>query len=798
MSSRPRCQYKTIILKIMKNNFRCTITSLAILHTIFLSAAPPQLGHASIDEVVAAMSLEEKARFLIGAGMTDTIDSSNGIVGHTDLLVGGAAGVTYPIPHLGIPSIVFADGPAGVRIDSHREGDDHTYLCTHFPMGTLLSSTWNDSIVYEIGSAIGNEALEYGIDVMLAPALNIQRHPLCGRNYEYYSEDPVLSGHIAAAYVRGIQDNGVGACVKHLAANNQETNRKANESVVSQRALREIYLKGFDYVIQETQPWTLMSSYNYLNGAYTSENPELLDSLLRREWGFEGVVVSDWFGGTDAVAQMKAGNDLLQPGYNREYDELLAALKSGSLDEAIIDQNIGRVLKLIMRTPRFLGYHYSNQPALDAHASLCRKSAPEGMVLLKNQSSVLPFDKSINKVALFGNNSYDMIAGGSGSGDVNRAYNVNLSDGLLNRGAILDDNLRMMYQEHLNRERARLQREDTTFHMAVRQRPLELEISHKEIEEFAENNEAAILTIGFGAGEFADRASKSFYLDPVITNYFETVCKEFHKRGKPVVVVLNVGGVIETASWRDLPDAILCAWQSGQEGGNAIADILWGDVYPSGKLPMTFPIDFSDHASNANFPVDTDTGIIFGANTKAHSRDRKNIDYTLYEEDIYVGYRYFDTFDVDVAYPFGYGLGYTDFGYSDFNVSRQGDVYVATIAVTNIGAHSGKETVQLYYSSPDRQGHPAKELLAYSKTGELGPGQSETLEFTFGPHDFAFFDEETSAWVTPAGTYNVCAASSSRDIRATQRIEVKSERWPVKSILAPSQPLDRLKKQKSK
>ncbi|MDE6097523.1 MAG: beta-glucosidase, partial [Muribaculaceae bacterium] len=757
----------------------------------------PQLGKAPVEEVIAAMTPEEKAHLIVGTGMAG-FDGDSAVVGETRNIVPGAAGTTYPIPRLGIPAIVLADGPAGLRISPVREGDSATYYCTHFPIGTLLACTWDTTLVSRVGAAIGNEALEYGADVLLAPALNIHRNPLCGRNFEYYSEDPVVAGDIAAAYVRGVQSNGVGTSVKHFAVNSQETNRMGNDAQVSQRALREIYLKGFERAVRNSAPWTVMSSYNRLNGTYTSESEELLQTLLRDEWGFDGMVMTDWFGGSDVKAQMTAGNDMLQPGTDKQFQAIVEGLKNGTLDQAIVDRNVRRILELIMRTPRFKGHTPSNRPDLAAHARITRRSATEGMVLLKNEKQTLPLSPSTKKIALYGCSAYDWIPGGTGSGNVNRAYTVSLVDGLENAGyQLADTSLVGRYAAHIMAENERNKPKDGKYSMFLpTPRPEEITFTAAELAIHAAEADIAIVAIGRNSGEFLDRKTDDFTLSATNKKLLADVVKAFHAKGKKVVAIMNIGGVIETASWKNLPDAILCAWQGGQEGGNSVADVLSGKSYPSGKLSMTFPLAYADHASSANFPQDIDEEIRIGGNDDKVDNPVRNYHFTPYEEDIYVGYRYFDSFDKPVSYPFGFGLAYTTFDYANPMVSFDGNKYTVKVDVRNSGSYPGKEVVQLYAAAPEAKAKnkPSKELKAFAKTAELQPGETATVELSFAAADLASFDQEASAWVTDAGKYDLLIGASSRDIRHKLSVEAAASTTSTNKLFVPQNSINTIKR----
>ena len=770
---------------------RLVILCAAIATAMSATAAEPlKLNKDNIDEIIKELTLKEKAHLVVGTRLRDN-KSAAGEVGYTRKIIPGAAGTTYPIERLGIPSIVLADGPAGLRISPTREGSDQTFYCTGFPVGTHLAATWNADIINKVGQAMGNEVLEYGVDVLLAPGINMMRNPLCGRNFEYYSEDPLLAGKTAAAMINGIESNGVGTSLKHFAGNSQEINRLANDARISLRALREIYLKNFEIAVREAQPWTIMTSYNYINGRYTSEDRGLLEDILRGEWGFEGAVMTDWGGGVDAVKQMWAGNDMLQPGRYEDVMAIVEGVQSGKLSQADLDRNVRRVLELIVRSPRFAGYQYSNKPDLKAHAALTREVASEGFVLLKNDGDVMPLAKG-EKVALFGSASYDFIAGGRGSGDVNKAYVVDLRDGLIGNEFVLNESLGKLYKKHMEREGKRL-----APIVALRQwyvyniRPNEMKDPYAFVRGTANDSNVAIITISRNSAEAFDRhVVRDFQLSINETALLNAVSREFHAQGKKVIVVLNVCGPVEVASWRDKVDGILVCWMPGQEGGNSVADVLLGRVSPSGHLPMTFPMTYADVPSQ-NFPINVpETGLnqSFENQSKVcQPYDIPNVDYTNYEEDIYIGYRHFATRNVPVAYPFGYGLTYSKFEASAMQTIKTKEGFEVTCKVSNVGKFPAKQVVQLYSTelAPETD-RPAIELRGYKKTPLLQPGESCEVTIAISNDDLATYSEKESAWKVRKGDYRLSLGFDSATLPLSKVVTIKKEKvTPVTDVMKP-------------
>lgn len=717
------------------------IISLSLCLGLLAGCRPnPQLAPGNIDNVIRAMSLEEKAKLVVGvlyAAESDPVALA------AKQAVPGQAGATYPIERLGIPSITFADGPEGARLDVQT---------TQFPVASLLSCTFDDALLEEVGAAIGAEIRDSGIDVLLAPSLNIQRSPLNGRNYEYFSEDPYVSGKTAAALVRGVQSQGVGATIKHFAANNAETNRRSNNVCVSPRALREIYLRGFEIAVKESSPWLVMSSANLINGTHTSENHDLLETVLRSEWGFNGAVVSVWNSSKDMIATMKAGNDLVMPGREGEVEQIIDAVHSKALPIEDLDRNVRRILELIVKTPEFMrpGKPQDGPSAasLKAHSDVALRAARDGMVLLENNGA-LPFNTTDEegepvRIALYGDGCHKTVTCGKGA--VIADHETSLAEGLVNEGYL---------------------------------------IASSDAEA-----DAAIVMITRDSGARLDKSVKDFNLTSAEKNLVRSVCARFHAMGKKVAVILNVGHVIETSTWKKLPDAILLSWWPGQEAGDAIAQIVSGKVNPSGKLAQTFPITLADIASTYNFPI---------KDAAKDGSDKRNIDFTLYQEGVYVGYRYFDSFKKNVAYPFGHGLSYTTFRYDEPEVIEKKSSVKINVDIFNSGRAAGREVVQVYVKAPMGSiEKPVRELRSYAKTPLLYPGEKCTVSFDIPYTSFASFNESSHSWVTDAGTYIIEVGSSSRDIREEVALDIDdSMAVMANDVLTLDRPVNELRARKS-
>lgn len=780
-------KYKKMVLTVAVGALSVTMTA----------QTAPQLNANNIEEVIKAMTLEEKAQLLVGGG-NDGFVGSGAMLGHQKKFVPGAAGTTVAIPRLGIPATVQCDGPAGVHIDAHREGDSRNYYATGFPVGTCLASTWNTDLVRKVGEAIGNETLEYGCDVVLGPGMNLHRNPLCGRNFEYYSEDPVVTGLMGTAFVLGVQSQGVGVSAKHFAVNSQESDRTRVDERLSQRALRELYLKGFEMMVRKSNPWTIMSAYNKINGIYAQGNKDLLTNILRNDWGYKGIVETDWIGKREDLPveqEVAAGNDLMMPGYPAQVKDIVNAVKSGKLDVNDVDRNVRRMLEYIVKTPRFKGYKYSGEPDLKAHAAITRQSSTEGMVLLKNNAA-LPI-RGLKTVALFGVNSYDFMSGGLGSGAVNVGYSVDMVTGLKNIGVATTPQLTEIYQNYVKYAKAKLKADKNPMMWFLNQgQPKldEIDITERCVANEEPKADAAIITIGRQAGEGMDRQiNGEFNLSKTEQDMIFRVSDAFHAKGKKVIVIINSGSVMETASWRDRVDAILVAWQPGIEGGNSVADILTGKVNPSGKLTMTWPIAATDHPSTANFAKEYD--MYTYKNMEGWGKGNiPGVDFSNHEEDIYVGYRYFDTFKKDVAYPFGFGLSYTTFEMGKPSVKANGKNIEVSVTIKNTGKVAGKQVAQVYVTAPKgAYEKPAKELKAFGKTRELKPGESQTLKMTLEKRDLASFDEANSQWKVDAGNYLFQVGTDVESIKGTATLKVAEYTEKTSSACAPNVQLNYLK-----
>jgi beta-glucosidase len=663
---------------------------------------------ADIESIIKEMTLEEKAALCTGA----------------------SAWTTTPVERLGVPELFVSDGPHGVR----RQPDVNNMAAqslpaTCFPTASSMASSWDAELVREVGQALGEESIALNVGVLLGPGANMKRTPLCGRNFEYFSEDPFLAGEMAAGLIEGVQSKGVGTSLKHFAANNQEYQRFSISAEVDERTLREIYLPAFEAAVKKAKPWTVMCAYNKVNGTYCSENQHLLVDILKNEWGFEGLVVSDWGAVHDRVAALQGGLDLEMPGPKpNRVRAVVNAVREGMLDEAVLDESVRRILGIVFKaaeTPK--GGDFDRT----AHHALARKAAAEGMVLLKN-NGILPL-RNPKSIAVIGRSAkYPHFQGGGSS-----HINPTAIDVPFDELHVMAEEAELTYAEGYP--------EDDTFRQDL--------IDHAV--ETARGAEVALLFIAlptFKESEGYDRA------DLDLTAQQVALIKAVAEAQPQSVVILNNGSAIAMNEWIDGTAAVLEAWMMGQAGGGAIADVLFGKVNPSGKLAETFPLKLADTPAFVNYP---------GGDGEVH-----------YGEGLYIGYRYYDAKEIPVLFPFGYGRSYTTFAYSNPAVSaptfKDVDGVTVSVDVTNTGQVAGKEVVQIYVH--DRKStltRPPKELKGFAKV-ELQPGETRTITIPLDFRSFAYYRPVYKQWITEDGEFDIMIGASAADIRYTETVTLQS------------------------
>jgi beta-glucosidase len=671
----------------------------------------------TVGSVIAGLSLQEKAALLSGADFWHT----------------------KPVERHGVPAIMLTDGPHGLR--KQRDGGDHLGIgdsvpATCFPPAVGLGCSWDVELVARVGAALGDEAAVENVGVVLGPGVNIKRSPLCGRNFEYYSEDPVVSGVLGAAMVSGLQSRGVGASLKHFAANNQESERMRISADIDPRPLREIYLRSFQRVVEEAQPWTVMCSYNRINGVYASEDPWLLTTVLRDEWGFDGLVVSDWGAVDDRIAAVAAGMDLEMPGSNGITDaQIVAAVRAGTLDERHVDESAGRVLHLIRKTQAGVDVSVTGLD-VDAHHGLAREAAGRSIVLLKNEGGILPLAKDAN-IAVIGAFAADPRYQGAGSSTINPTR--------LDRAI---DEIRSLATVPVSYSAG--------FGTAAEVPEPESARLRDEAVSAAAAADVAVVFLGLPAR----LESEGYDRDSIDLPAQQLVLLDAVLDANPnTVVVLSNGGVVTLPFAAKVP-AIVEGWLLGQAGGGATADVLFGDVNPSAKLTETVPLRLADTPAYLDFPGEF-----------AHVR---------YGEGLFVGYRWYDARDLDVAYPFGHGLSYTTFEYGPAAaaVDDHRDIAVR-VAVTNTGPVAGREIVQVYTSLPESAVTRApREVKAFASVA-LAAGETREVTLTVRRKDLAYWDIRVDGWVVEGGAYLLDVAASSRDVRSSVAVQVDGDQVTV-------------------
>jgi beta-glucosidase len=670
--------------------------------------------------LVGQLTLEEKAALCLGSDFWHTA----------------------PVPRLGIPAVLVSDGPHGLR--RQPDAGDHVGIggslpATCFPTAAALGSSWDTDLVRRVGEALGRECREQGVSVLLGPGINIKRSPLCGRNFEYFSEDPLVSGELGAAMVGGVQSQGVGTSLKHYAANNQETDRLRVSAEVDERTLREIYLAGFERVVTRARPWTVMCAYSKVNGTYASEHHWLLTEVLRDEWGFDGLVVSDWGAVHDRVAALVAGLDLeMPPDLGVSDAALVAAVRDGRLDERVLDTAVRRILDLVARAP---AESEAVDPVdVDAHHALARETARDCAVLLKNDGDLLPLQPVPGQtIAVIGEFARTPRYQGAGSSQVNPTrvdvpldeLRAGVPDGVEVRfapGFGLDDSVR---DEELAGEAVAL----------------------------AGSATFVVLFLGLPDAAESEGFDRAHMELPDAQTALVARLAGVNRR---VVVVLANGSVVRLGGWEHHASAVLECWLGGQAGGGAVADLLLGVTSPSGRLAETLPLRLEDSPSHLNFPGEA-----------GHVR---------YGEGVFVGYRGYDALQREVSYPFGHGLSYTTFEYSDLQASVSGDAengdlaVDVTVAVSNGGRRRGKEVVQLYVGDPEAGvARPVRELRGFQKV-DLAPGQTERVAFRLDARDLSYWSTTRRAWHLEPGSFVLTVGASSRDLRLTTSVDVTAPR----------------------
>ncbi len=662
----------------------------------------------TVDELIKIMSLEEKAALCTGASPWKTT----------------------PIDHLGVPELTVSDGPHGVRRVEEMGSLAHQSLpATCFPTASCLAATWDVDLIHTMGQALAEECIALDVDVVLGPGANMKRTPLGGRNFEYFSEDPYLAGQMAASFINGVQDKGIGTSLKHFAANNQETQRMSVSAEIDERTLREIYLPAFETAVKKSKPWTVMCAYNRVNGTFCSENHKLLIDILKNEWGFEGFVVSDWGAVHNRVMSLKAGLDLEMPGpRDSRVKSVVEAVQSGDLDESVLDESVRRILHIVQKaakTPKG-GLLNSN-----ANHVLARKIASEGMVLLKN-NGVLPL-KDHKQIAVIGHAAKQAHFQGGGSSHINPTQVDNPFEELKK----LAGETKLTFDEGY---------------------PADDQFNQRLIDEAVKSAQTADVALLYIALPTYKESEGYDRPDLDLTSQQIALIKAVGAVQPNTIVILNNGAPVVMSEWINSTAAVLEAWMMGQAGGGAIADILYGKVNPSGKLAETFPLKLVDTPAYINFP---------GGNGEVR-----------YGEGLFIGYRYYETKQVPVQFPFGYGLSYTTFDYSNLQVTSESfhdtDEITVSVDVINTGTVTGSEIVQLYVH--DHQSdlvRPVKELKGFAKVS-LQPGETKTITMSLDFRSFAYFHPSYKRWITENGQFDILVGASSADIRCVQTITLQS------------------------